>query len=151
MFCTRTSNNRINKIHKRALQIIHNDLDSTFDDLIMLSGDLTIHHKNIQKLMIEVYKIKNDIAPPILKDFFQFRENTYNLRNFQFIKNDNIRTVRYGQETIAYRAPQLWSLLPDRLKLSHNLISFVSNIKTWKPESCPCKICQEFIRNIGYI
>ena len=32
--------------------------------------------------MIEVYKITNGYAPPIMDNFFIFRENARNLRNF---------------------------------------------------------------------
>ena len=110
MFCTKTSNNLINKVHKRALQIIHNDTQSSFEDLLIINNEMTIHNNNIQKLMIEFFKILNDMSTPILKDFFELRENSHNVRNFQVIKNDLIKTVRYGQETISYRGPQLWSL-----------------------------------------
>ena len=151
MFCSRKSNNLINKIHKRALQIIHNDLESSFEDLIDLNNDLTVHKRNIQKLLIEIFKIVNDISPPIMKNFFELRENHHNIRNFQTIKNENLRTVRYGQETVSHRGPQLWSLLPCAIKSSENLISFKSNIKNWNPINCPCKICQTFIRDLGYI
>ena len=37
--------------------------------------------------MIEVYKIINGYATPIKANFFKFRENTHNLRNFQIILN----------------------------------------------------------------
>ena len=39
--------------------------------------------------MIEVFKIINRYAPPIMDNFFIFRENTHNLRNFQIILNEN--------------------------------------------------------------
>ena len=37
--------------------------------------------------MIEVYKIINGYATPIKANFFKFRENKHNLRNFQIILN----------------------------------------------------------------
>ena len=39
--------------------------------------------------MIEVVKIINGYAPPIMGNFFIFRENTHNLRNFQITLNEN--------------------------------------------------------------
>ena len=39
--------------------------------------------------MIDVYKIINGYATPIKANFFKFRENTHNLRNFQIILNKN--------------------------------------------------------------
>ena len=52
--------------------------------------------------MIEVFKIIDGYAPPIMDNFFIFREDTHNLRNFQIILNENKKTVRYSSETISY-------------------------------------------------
>ena len=55
--------------------------------------------------MTEIYKIKNNYAPPIMHHLFQFRENTFNLRNFREIATHNKKTSNYGLETVSYRAP----------------------------------------------
>ena len=39
--------------------------------------------------MVEVFKMINGFAPPIMEDFFLFRENTRNIRNFQLISNES--------------------------------------------------------------
>ena len=51
--------------------------------------------------MIEVFKIINGYAPLIIDNFFIFRKNTHNFRNFQIILNENKKTVRYGSEKIS--------------------------------------------------
>ena len=71
MFCSRKSNNLINKVQERALRLITNDKYNEF----------SIHQRNLQKLMIELYKIMRQITPPIMKSLFVFRENTHNIRN----------------------------------------------------------------------
>ena len=38
-----------------------------------------------------------------MDNFFIFRENTHNIRNFQKISNEIKKTVRDGQETIKLR------------------------------------------------
>ena len=63
--------------------------------------------------MIEVFKIINGYAFPIMDKFFIFRENTHNLRNFQIISNENKKTARNGSETVSFRAPLLWANLPE--------------------------------------
>ena len=65
--------------------------------------EITIHQRNLQVLMIEVYKIINGYAPPIMDNLFIFRENTHNLRNLQIILNKNKKTVKYGSETISHK------------------------------------------------
>ena len=49
----------INKIHERALRLIPNDRTSDFDTLLQNNNDTYNHHRNIQTLMIEIYKMKN--------------------------------------------------------------------------------------------
>ena len=72
-------------------------------------NEITIHQRNLRNsfkevLMTEVYKIVNDIEPPILNSLFQFRCNTNNIRNFQEFFTENRKTVKYGAETATYRA-----------------------------------------------
>ena len=90
--------------------------------------------------MIEVCKIINGYVPPIKDNFFIFRENTHNLRDFQIILNKNKKTVRYRLETIFYRIPLLWTNLPEEYKLANSLSEFKSKIKTWKCDTCVCRL-----------
>jgi len=66
MFCSRTSNNMINTLHERSLRVVHNDDVSEFTTLLKIIDKVSIHFRNIQVLMIETYKIKSDLAPPIM-------------------------------------------------------------------------------------
>ena len=77
MFSSRRSNNLINRVHKRSLRIVYNDTSSTFRELLERNGSVSIHHKNIQTFTAEVFKVVNNIYPPIMKTFFDFRENRY--------------------------------------------------------------------------
>ena len=52
MFCSKTLNNMINKIHERALRLILNDHRSDFDTLLQNNNDICNHHKNMQILMV---------------------------------------------------------------------------------------------------
>ena len=71
------------------------------------------HHRNIQTLMIEIYKINSNLNPPIMDFMFERRNNTYNLRNFQDFTTKRKRTVKIGLETLNYKSPQSWLLLPE--------------------------------------
>ena len=80
MFCSRRSNNFINNIHERALSATIDDV-SNFTQLLEKKRESTIHQQNIQALMKEIYKFTNNLSP-IVDHMFQFRVNSYNLRNF---------------------------------------------------------------------
>ena len=66
MFCSRTSNTMINRVNERALRVILGDDLSDFEFLLQNNKDLCSNHKNSQSLMIEMFKIKNELAPPIM-------------------------------------------------------------------------------------
>ena len=62
MFHSRNLNNKINRIHERALRLVyHNNL--SFSELLHRDNSVTVHQKSLQVLVTEVYKVKNGIAP----------------------------------------------------------------------------------------
>ena len=83
MFCSRQTNNMINKLHERALRLVRNDHVRDFEVLLRKSSDISCHHRNIQMLMIQLYKIKNELAPSIMDSMLNRRNITYNFRNLQ--------------------------------------------------------------------
>ena len=79
MFCSRRTNNKINRLHERALRIAYDDDASTFDQLLAMGKSFCIHHQNIQRLLIEIKKALYDICGNSLKEFFVRRESTVSL------------------------------------------------------------------------
>ena len=47
MFHSRGVNNKINRIHERALKITYNDKSSSHRELLTKDRSVTIHHRNI--------------------------------------------------------------------------------------------------------
>ena len=58
MFCDRTANGKINKLHERALRIAYNDYSSSFKELLVKDDTVTIHERNLRTLATKMYKIK---------------------------------------------------------------------------------------------
>ena len=124
MFCSRQSNNLINKIHERSLRISYKDQKTSYHNLLETHNELTIHQRNLQVLMRKIFKIFIGVAPPIKNSLFLFRSNEYIIRSFQVLSTDFKRTVNYGIETITYRTPSLWAKLPSDYKLAASLKEF---------------------------
>ena len=93
MFCSRRSNNLINDIHERALRATFDDHTSNFAQLLDKKRESTIHQRNIPALMKEIHKFIIYLSPPIIDHLFQFRENSYNLRNFQQLASSTRKTT----------------------------------------------------------
>ena len=62
MFCSRQSDNLINKIQERSLRISYKYQKTSYQNLLETHNELTIHQGNLQVLMTEIYKIVNGIA-----------------------------------------------------------------------------------------
>ena len=151
MFHSRKLNARINKIHERALRILFQDKHSSFIELLKKAGMIKIHHRNLQALATEMFKVKNNMSPLIMHDVFIQRSVKYNLRNKTEFATHVPHSVTQGTETLSYLGPKIWSLIPDKIKESTTLPIFKKNIKVWVPEKCPCRLCKTYIANVGFV
>ena len=83
--------------------------------------------------MIELFKIKYDLAPPIMDSMLNRRTICFNFRNLQEFKSERKRTVLwyvfYGIETISYHASQLWTILLEEFKQRNTISLFKSDAR----------------------
>ena len=151
MFHNRTLNHKINTLHERALRLVYKDETLTFQELLDKDDSVTVHHRNLQRLATEMYKIKNNLSPVPMQELFKEKINHYDLRNKSFWETDNVRTVKYGTETIRYMGPKTWDLVPCDIKVSTSLLEFKAKIKKWKPNGCTCRLSRPYIYNLGFL
>ena len=95
MFHSRGLNNKINSIHERALRITYNEKSSSYGELLTTDRSVTIHHKNIRALAIEIYKVMQGISPPILNELFLLRQCNYELHGNNFLERRRVKSVRW--------------------------------------------------------
>ena len=74
MFHSRTMNNKINRIHERALRLVYSDLVSSFGELLKKDNHF-LFNTRIQGLAIELYKFRRGLPPSIMKNVFYFKIN----------------------------------------------------------------------------
>ena len=129
MFHNRTLNNKINNLHERALRLVYKDHNSTFSELLCKDNTLNIHQRNLQKLAIEMYKVKNNFSPSIVNDLFTRHTAKYDLRQNKTWETSSIRTVLYGTETVYYRGPKTWEIILDSMGKSTTLTEFKRKVK----------------------
>ena len=154
MFHSRTMNNKINRLHERALRIVYKDEiheNLSFKDLLDIDGAVSIHNRNLQKLAIEMFKVKNGLSPLPMQELYIDQANRYDLRKKRSWQVPDIKTVAYGSETIRYRGPKTWELLPDDIKNVKTLLEFKGKIKYWKPQGCTCRLCLNYAYHYGFI
>ena len=152
MFCGRKLNRKINHIHERALRFVYDDYTSTFESLLEKDKSVSIHHRNIHRVAIEMYKVINNLSPGIIQDLFQKRDiSTLRIQTNTFIR-PYVDTVYKGEDSLRNFGPIVWNkLLPNKFKSASTLEEFKKSIKLWVPKNCPCRLCKDFIPGIGYI
>ena len=96
MFYSRTTNNKINKLHERALRLVYDDYLSAFEELLEKDNSFTVHHYNIQTLCIELYKVFSGQSQTIFSDLFERKNINYNLRSQPDFVIPQVKSVYKG-------------------------------------------------------
>ena len=142
MFHGRQLNQKISKIQERALRITSKDTESTFSELIQKDCSVTIHTKNLQILMTEMYKTKNELNPLFLQEIFRENTTRYNLRNNELTQH-RVRSVSNGTESVRFvrncakHYHQQYGILTPFINLK-------TKLKSGTAKNCPCKLCCTF-------
>ena len=147
MFCSRSSNKKINRLHKRALRLVYDDYSSSFETLHERDSSFTIHHQNIQSMLIEICKSLNKASAKNFFDSlfeFKFRQSQFPLE----LKMPFCNSVYHGKNSIRYFGPQIWNYIPFEIRDAATLEDFSRKIKCWKPEECPCRLCMHYEREV---
>ena len=130
MFHTKELNNQISSLNEKALRLTYQNRNSSFDELLKLDKSVSIHYRNLQYLLTEKYKVKMGLSPPIMNDSLTLNQNAfYNLRSGVTVTRRNIRTNKFGFETISKIGAVLWRNLPNDIKNSDSINIFKYKIK----------------------
>ena len=118
MLHTRQNNNKSKHLHERCLRLIHNDKLPSYEELLKKDGSVSIHHKNIQSLAIEIFQVKHGQSPEIVSDIFAQTTQHYNF------KQDRDFRIR-----ISYLGPEIWEIVLAKIKETNSLNSFKIEIR----------------------
>ena len=116
MFHSRRLNNKINSIHERALRITYHDNTSTFQELLNKDNSVSIHHRNLQVLATEMFKIHRGLSPEILRQIFVSKTSSYSLHRNDTFEKRKVHSVYHGTESLSFIGPKIWDLVPVELK-----------------------------------
>ena len=142
MFAGKSSIAKICKIHFRTLQIVYNNYDKSYQDLLNFSNDISIHQKHLRLLAIEVYKSLMNINPEFMWEFFNKNPIQYNLRKRNIVYLPPARSSSYGVNSLAFRGSLLWNSLPRNVKQNHNLEEFKLKLRNLGNIHYTCVVCR---------
>lgn len=113
-----TNHCKINRLHEWRLRTIYFDKTS-FEALLEKDCSVSIHNKNLQLLVNEMYKASEGLSPPIITQLFEKKNyHQYNLRQNSKFTILTVNSVYCGTENISFLGPKIRDILPDRLKRS---------------------------------
>ena len=137
-------------MHERSLRIVYRDYYSSFKDLLKKDKSVCIHHRNIQSLAVELFKVKENLSNTIMSDTFPTRVLNYKLRlQTDFFRN-NVNITKFGLNSLRYFASKVWSMIPTEIKNSLSVEISKNKISKWKPYDCGCKLCLCYLCRIEY-
>ena len=152
---SRELNNKINSLHYRALRMVYKDDESSFEELLKKDESVSIHHRNIHCLAIEMFKVKNGLAPTFMSDVFPDRNLTNDVAGglrsqTDFYNSSNPKSIFNGVDSLRHLGPRIWNILPESIKKCTSLEKFKCEIKRWIPKNCPCRLCKTYVQNLGF-
>ena len=110
MLHSRKLNSKINRL--RDYTIMYNNNPSTFEELLELDNSVSIHHRNLQCLAMELYKIFSAIPPDIMNDIFPLNILfIYDIRKRQMLYTRFVKSVYRRNESLSSLAPKIWNLI----------------------------------------
>ena len=83
MFCSRQFNNLTNKMYEWSLRISYIGKKTSYHNLLKTHNEFTIHQRNLQVFMTEIYKIVNAVSPSIMNSLFEYQSNENNIIFFK--------------------------------------------------------------------
>ena len=92
MLCSKNENNRINKIHKRAMRCVSNSPLMSFMKLLEQYQIKDFHTQNLQSLMCFIYNVVTDNCPNV----------GYNLFSKYLLELPDCSSINYKINTIFF-------------------------------------------------
>ena len=126
---SRHTNNKINRLHERALRVVYDDDVTAFHELLAIDKSFCIHHQNIQRLLIEICNALYDTSGNSLKELFVKRESTINLRSKPELVIPSVNSILKGKNSLTSFGSVIWNSLTIEIRKDQSISSFVTKMK----------------------
>ena len=144
----RTNNNKINCLRERCLCSIYSDKKLSFADLLQMDGSVSIHHRNLRTVAVELFKVLKGLSLVIFAEGFPVRQpSQYNMRNYSHFAMPRPKTVNHGLESLSCIGSKLWDRVPSHMKEIDSMNEFKHVIRTWKPDLYSCRLRKAYLQN----
>ena len=94
-------------------------------------SSFSAHHRNIHWLM-KYLNVWMDYPHKLWMTSSKLNHQLHTIWGIKLYSR-NPKTVAYETESVSFKAPKIWSIVPQELKNSQSLYSFKKGIRKWKP------------------
>ena len=108
---------------------------TSFDKLFLKHKSVSIHQRNLQFQLMEIFKVNNCVSTGVTEGIFQFVDKLYDLRKNSILLRKEKRTAFYETGRLYSLAPKIWELIPESVKHETEISQFKNKIKN----QCPCR------------
>ena len=122
--------------------MVYNTYKKSYNELLILNRDISIHQKHLHFLAKEVYKSVNNLNPQFMWNCFNISYLPYELRKGNKVNLPETRTCRYGINSLLFCGALLWNNLTRNVKESHSVAEFKGKIKEIGNFTCSCVVCR---------
>ena len=109
------------------MRIIYNNDNK---EALQKGGTLAIHKRNLQKLMMGIYKTINHLNPPNMQDVFIKKVVECYFRIKPLCELPPARPHRFGTNSLTFKGSILWNSLSDEIKNCTELSHIQRKIKS---------------------
>ena len=113
MVASKTAVNKILKIHYRTLQVVYSEYHKSYEELLQINKDISIHQKHLSILAFEVYKSIMQFNPESMWHCFNTNPIPYNLRKESRLLIPPAKSVNFGTNSATFRGSLLWNNLVE--------------------------------------
>ena len=94
---------------------------SSFEGLLLMDISVTVHQRNLQLLMKDIYNTRNNLNPSFMKQIFEAKVLPYILRCSEKLQLPKAKTTGLRIDTDRFVRGGLWETVPPELKKSSSL------------------------------
>ena len=121
-FASKTAINKILKIYFRTLHIVYSEYHNSYEELLQINKDISIHQKHLRILPLEIYNIIMQFDPKCIWHCFDTNPIPYNLRKGSRLLIPPAKSLNFGTNLVTFRGSFLWKNFHLRLKIVKQLM-----------------------------
>ena len=87
--------------------MVHNANDTTYNELLSMNSDISIHQRHLRFLVTEVFKSVNNLNPHFMRDYFKMNFFPYDLRKGNTLHLPPAHSTRHGINSLLFRGSLL--------------------------------------------